>query len=110
MQQLYLMELNHLHKHTCSQTGWAEDCKIKTYRSLSNWNIPPIGCFQYSHEENTHAHAMMDDVPAETKQARVNELMELQARLHIYGKKTTKPQRKMGHLRKIGQLLLGYLC
>ena len=53
---------------------------------------------------------MMDDVPAETKQARVNELMELQARLHIYGKKTTKPQRKMGHLRKIGQLLLGYLC
>lgn len=36
------------------------------------------GVFQYSHEENTHSHSMADDVPAETKQQRVDELMALQ--------------------------------
>lgn len=36
------------------------------------------GVFQYSHEENTHSHFMKDDVPAEVKQQRTDELMELQ--------------------------------
>jgi ribosomal protein S12 methylthiotransferase len=36
------------------------------------------GVFQYSHEENTHSHSMKDDVPAEVKQQRTDELMELQ--------------------------------
>ena len=40
-----------------------------------------LGCFQYSHEENTHAHTLEDDVPVEVKQARVNELMEIQAQI-----------------------------
>lgn len=40
-----------------------------------------LGCFQYSHEENTHAYSLVDDVPSEVKQARVNELMELQAQI-----------------------------
>lgn len=37
-----------------------------------------IGVFTYSHEENTHAHTLVDDVPAEVKQQRANELMEIQ--------------------------------
>ena len=37
-----------------------------------------LGVFAYSHEENTHAYAMADDVPDETKQARVDSLMDLQ--------------------------------
>jgi ribosomal protein S12 methylthiotransferase len=37
-----------------------------------------LGVFTYSHEENTHAHAMADDVPAETKQERADAVMELQ--------------------------------
>ena len=57
----------------------------KDFELLKSWVkemcFERLGCFQYSHEENTHAHAMMDDVPAETKQARVNELMELQAQI-----------------------------
>tara|TARA_E500000075_G_C6994115_1_gene325424 strand:- start:164 stop:1396 length:1233 start_codon:yes stop_codon:yes gene_type:complete len=57
----------------------------KDFELLKSWvkemRFERLGCFQYSHEENTHAHAMMDDVPAETKQARVNELMELQAQI-----------------------------
>jgi ribosomal protein S12 methylthiotransferase len=37
-----------------------------------------VGVFQYSHEENTSAHEMEDDVPAEIKEERTNKLMELQ--------------------------------
>ncbi len=37
-----------------------------------------LGIFTYSHEENTHSHTYQDDVPAEVKQARANEVMELQ--------------------------------
>lgn len=36
------------------------------------------GCFSYSHEENTHAFSMPDDVPAEEKQKRIDALMSLQ--------------------------------
>jgi ribosomal protein S12 methylthiotransferase len=34
--------------------------------------------FTYSHEEGTHAHQFEDDVPAEVKQQRANELMGVQ--------------------------------
>ncbi len=37
-----------------------------------------LGVFTYSHEENTHAHQLQDDVPEETKQARAAEIMEIQ--------------------------------
>ena len=37
-----------------------------------------LGIFSYSHEENTHSHSMPDDVPPETKQERLDALMELQ--------------------------------
>jgi ribosomal protein S12 methylthiotransferase len=40
-----------------------------------------VGVFTYSHEEGTSAHALDDDVPAETKTARRNRLMGLQKRL-----------------------------
>ncbi|HUH19332.1 30S ribosomal protein S12 methylthiotransferase RimO [Albibacterium sp.] len=37
-----------------------------------------LGCFTYSHEENTHAHSLIDDVPAEVKEARLEEIMGIQ--------------------------------
>jgi len=37
-----------------------------------------LGVFTYSHEENTHAYSFSDDVPEETKQERMEEVMELQ--------------------------------
>ncbi len=37
-----------------------------------------LGVFQYSHEENTFAYEMPDDVPAEEKARRANRLMEIQ--------------------------------
>ena len=40
-----------------------------------------LGCFPYSHEENTHAYLLEDDVPDEVKQERANEIMELQSQI-----------------------------
>jgi len=40
-----------------------------------------LGCFTYSHEENTHAYLLEDDVPEEVKQQRANEIMELQSQI-----------------------------
>lgn len=38
-----------------------------------------LGIFTYSHEENTSAYALKDDVPAEIKQERADIIMDLQA-------------------------------
>lgn len=55
------------------------------FNRLKSWvkemRFERLGCFTYSHEENTHAYTLQDDVPSEVKQARVNELMELQAQI-----------------------------
>ena len=37
-----------------------------------------LGVFTYSHEENTHAYSLEDDVPDSVKQERVEEIMEIQ--------------------------------
>ncbi len=37
-----------------------------------------MGVFAYSHEEKTHAHTLIDDVPEEVKEQRIEELMEVQ--------------------------------
>ena len=40
-----------------------------------------MGCFAYSHEENTSAYLLEDDVPDTIKQERANEIMELQSQI-----------------------------
>lgn len=40
-----------------------------------------LGCFTYSHEENTYAHTLKDDVPQEIKQERANEIMKIQSEI-----------------------------
>ena len=40
-----------------------------------------LGCFTYSHEENTTAYELEDDVPEEVKQARANEIMDIQSQI-----------------------------
>ena len=42
-----------------------------------------LGIFQYSHEENTHAFSMPDDVPEEVKQERADAVMELQQSISL---------------------------
>ena len=40
-----------------------------------------LGCFTYSHEENTHAYNLVDDVPEEVKMDRANEIMAIQSQI-----------------------------
>jgi len=55
------------------------------FKTLKDWvaemRFDRLGCFAYSHEENTHAYNLTDDVPQEVKQQRVNEIMELQSQI-----------------------------
>ncbi len=55
------------------------------FQILKNWvaemRFERLGCFAYSHEENTHAYLLEDDVPAEVKQQRANEIMEIQSHI-----------------------------
>ncbi len=47
---------------------WVKDTKFER-----------LGCFTYSHEENTHAFNLVDDVPEAVKMERANEIMALQS-------------------------------
>ncbi len=40
-----------------------------------------LGCFAYSHEEDTHAYNLVDDVPEEIKNKRVADIMEIQGQI-----------------------------
>ncbi len=55
------------------------------FQILKDWvkemRFERLGCFTYSHEENTHAYNLEDDVPQEVKQQRANEIMEIQAQI-----------------------------
>ena len=53
------------------------------FERLKQWvkdtRFDRLGCFTYSHEENTHAFGLVDDVPEDVKMARANEIMALQS-------------------------------
>ncbi len=55
------------------------------FETLRDWvqemKFERLGCFTYSHEENTGAFALIDDVPEDVKQDRANEIMELQSQI-----------------------------
>ena len=55
-----------------------------------------LGVFAYSHEENTHAYSLEDDVPAEVKQQRVDEIMAVQMDIS-----RALNQEKIGHTYKV---------
>ncbi|MBU2919756.1 30S ribosomal protein S12 methylthiotransferase RimO [Winogradskyella psychrotolerans] len=48
---------------------------------VSEMRFERLGCFTYSHEENTHAYNLEDDVPEEVKIQRANEIMEIQSQI-----------------------------
>lgn len=55
------------------------------FETLKNWviamRLERLGCFTYSHEENTHAYTLEDNVPEEIKQERANTIMEIQSQI-----------------------------
>lgn len=69
------------------------------FNILKDWVIKMrferLGCFTYSHEENTTAFELEDNVPQEVKQARANEIMEIQAQISW-----ELNQEKIGHIYK----------
>ena len=48
---------------------------------VSDSKFERLGIFTYSHEENTHAYLLEDNVPEEVKQARAAEIMDLQSQI-----------------------------
>ncbi len=50
-------------------------------RFLEEMRFDRAGVFTYSHEENTHAYSLKDDVDEETKQRRLDELMQVQQQI-----------------------------
>jgi ribosomal protein S12 methylthiotransferase len=62
----------------CGYPGESE----KDFEEMSDWvtetRFDRLGCFTYSHEEKTHAHELIDDVPEEVKQERVETIMGIQ--------------------------------
>ena len=64
---------------------WVEDTKFDR-----------LGCFTYSHEEKTHAHSLVDDVPEEVKQQRADAIMEIQQGISF-----DKNQEKIGNTYKV---------
>ncbi len=63
---------------------------------LQQQRFDRVGIFQYSHEENTSAYELVDDVPAEEKEARAQEVMEVQQEISL-----EKNQEKVGQTFKV---------
>ena len=57
----------------------------KDFEILKNWvkkmRFERLGCFTYSHEENTHSYNLCDNVPQDIKQKRANEIMNIQSQI-----------------------------
>ncbi|MDP4619989.1 MAG: 30S ribosomal protein S12 methylthiotransferase RimO [Sediminibacterium sp.] len=63
---------------------------------LQEHQFDRLGIFTYSHEENTSAHDLVDDVPAAEKQRRAEEIMEVQQEISL-----AKNQQKEGLVLKV---------
>ena len=63
---------------------------------LQKMRFDRVGIFTYSHEEGTSAFSMNDDIPAEEKEARAQEIMEVQQEISL-----EKNQEKIGRVMKV---------
>jgi len=80
-------------------TGYPGETQ-QDFEEMQQWveetRFDRLGCFTYSHEENTHAYSLVDDVPEEVKQERADVIMELQQ-----GISYEKNQEKVGETYKV---------
>lgn len=65
-------------------------------RFLEEAQLDRVGIFTYSHEENTSAHGLIDNIPAEEKEERAQEIMEVQQEISL-----EKNQAKVGKVFKV---------
>ncbi|MDQ3843470.1 MAG: 30S ribosomal protein S12 methylthiotransferase RimO [Bacteroidota bacterium] len=68
--------------------------ELKTF--LKEQRFDRVGIFTYSHEENTSAYSLTDDVPAEEKQRRAEDIMAVQQEISY-----EKNQEKIGQTFKV---------
>lgn len=61
--------------------GESQEDFEETYTFVERMRFDRLGIFNYSHEENTHAHGFEDDVPEEVKQQRSDDIMALQQQI-----------------------------
>jgi len=73
---------------------------VQDFEEMQQWveetRFDRLGCFTYSHEEKTHAHSLIDDVPDEVKQERADAIMEIQQGISF-----DKNQEKIGNTYKV---------
>lgn len=65
----------------CGYPGETEEDFQEMKQWVKEQRFDRLGCFTYSHEENTHAYNLEDDVPQEVKEKRVEEIMEIQSQI-----------------------------
>lgn len=63
---------------------------------LKKHRFDRVGIFQYSHEENTSAYDLVDDVPADEKERRAQDIMEVQQEISL-----EKNEEKVGKTFKV---------
>ena len=68
--------------------------ELKTF--LQKMRFDRVGIFTYSHEEGTSAHDLIDNIPAEEKEERAQEIMEVQQEISL-----EKNQAKVGKTFKV---------
>jgi len=80
-------------------TGYPGETE-RDFEEMQQWvedtRFDRLGCFTYSHEEKTHAHSLIDDVPDEIKQERADAIMEIQQGISF-----EKNQEKIGNAYKV---------
>ncbi len=80
-------------------TGYPGETE-QDFEEMQQWveetRFDRLGCFTYSHEEKTHAHSLVDDVPDEVKQERSDAIMEIQQGISL-----EKNQQKVGKVFKV---------
>jgi len=80
-------------------TGYPGETE-QDFEEMQQWveetKFDRLGCFTYSHEEKTHAHQLVDDVPEEVKQERADAIMEIQQGISF-----DKNQTRIGNTYKV---------
>jgi ribosomal protein S12 methylthiotransferase len=68
--------------------------ELKTF--IQKMRFDRVGIFTYSHEEGTSAHDLVDNIPADEKEERAQEIMEVQQEISL-----EKNQKKIGKTFKV---------
>lgn len=92
-------------------TGYPGETQ-QDFEEMKQWvketKFERLGVFAYSHEENTHAYKLVDDVPSKVKQKRADEIMKVQKKISLaHNNKLVGKTMKVLIDRKEGEYFIG---